>query len=970
MAEPRSAASFVGRSTELGVLRAAVERASSGDPACVLVSGPAGVGKSRLVDEAMQQARSVGALVLVGRCVDVGDGELAYAPIAAMLRALPSHVEWSELDDALGEGRRDLARLAPALGGGDADFGVGPARYGKERLFEFLLGALGRLSAARPVVCVVEDLHWSDGSSRDMLRFLVRSVAEERVALVLTCRSDDLDRRHPVRPYLVELRRDPRVECIDLVPFSRAEFADHVAAVLGTVPPPATLDELYARSEGNPFFTEELLGSGDPADLPPSIRDAMAVHLEQLSPAAQRVVRVLAAAGRQVDHRLLERAAVLPARDLTAGVREAVDARVLVPDRDGHGYEFRHALLREVAYADLLPGEREALHNQVARELEADPPVAGDGATSAAEVAHHWDAAGDRERALRAWVRAAGEAEQLFAHPEALRHLQRALELWALAPTPARRGLDQVALTERAADAASAAGDAQLAIALAEPASAGPQHARLARLLWDGGRGADGLAVSAQAMALTPPARTPERARMLESRARLLSLTGRADGAQPLIDEAIGIAQELDAPDIEAAALATRVIATGDRVDAATAAGCAAMEAAARDGDPDTLMRAYINGAEALDHAGQVEEAIALARDGVAEARRLGMERVMGVHMQGEIAGRLIKLGRHAEAAEAIEDGLRLSPEGSAAVALGHAAAAFAARRGDADAAVAALRGVEADDAGSGQSTAGGAAALAELALWARDPTRAWELVDEALTRVQEAEYVWYSAPLYALGTWAWADRSLTARARHDDVVAVEAHAAALDLVARLDDRLCGSDVPEPAAFRAEIAAELTRLVDESDPGAWGRARRRWQVLGFPFHAAVCGWRQAEALLRAGDDRQRATELLVEAAAGADALGAVPLAAAVTATARAARVAIGRGDDTPGAPPAGLTSRELDVLRLMARGHTNREIGAALFISAKTVSVHVSHVLAKLGAANRAEAATIAARLGVDEATS
>jgi predicted ATPase len=289
---------LVARAAELAGLRAAVERAASGDAATVIVSGDAGVGKSRLVEELMRTAQGDGALVLLGRCVDVGDGELAYAPIAGALRSLTTQVDEAELDAALGPGRAELARLAPELAGEDAAPAAGPAAFGKARLFELLLGALGRLGRRRAVVLVVEDLHWADGSTRDLLRYFVRAAVGERLALIATYRTDDLHRAHPLRPYLVELRRDARVQRIDLEPFSRTEFADHVAAILGTLPSPGSLDRLYERSEGNAFFTEELLTTAGSGELPVSLRDTMAVHLERLPPASQRVVRVLAAASR------------------------------------------------------------------------------------------------------------------------------------------------------------------------------------------------------------------------------------------------------------------------------------------------------------------------------------------------------------------------------------------------------------------------------------------------------------------------------------------------------------------------------------------------------------------------------------------------------------------------------------------------------------------------------------------------
>jgi DNA-binding CsgD family transcriptional regulator len=962
---------FVARVAELAALRAAVERVASGEAATVIVSGEAGVGKSRLVEELMRTARDEGALVLLGRCVDIGDGELAYTPIAGALRSLAAQVGEDELEAALGPGREELARLAPELAAPGAVSPRGSLASGQARLFELLLGALGRLGARRPVVLVVEDLHWADGSTRDLLRFLVRSAAAQRLAMIATYRSDDLDRAHPLRPYLVELRRDVRVVAVDLEPFSRAEFADHVAAIRGAPVPPATLDRLYERTEGNPFFTEELLAS-DTDRLPASLRDAMAVHLERLPAGARRVVRALAVAGRRVDHRLLERVAGVSADEFSSGLRAATDAGVVVPGAD-RAVEFRHALLRDAAYAELLPGEREALHAAVARELEAEPELGG--AASAGELAHHWHRAGEHERALTASVRAGRAAERVYAHSEALRHFQHALELWEGAAPAARAELDQVELAERAAEAASAAGEAQLAIALArravelaEPERAGRQNARLARLLWDAGRGPEALSASVSAIALAPPDRTPERARMLESHARLLLLTGRVQEAQAPIEEAIAIAREAGDHEVEAAALATRVIAMGERADAVVAAGREALRAARRNGDPDTLMRAYINAAEALDHAGRVQEAIDVAWVGIDESRRLGMERVMGVHMEGEVAGRLVKLGRHDEAAGAIEQGMRAVPEGAAALALHDAAATLAARRGDAagvDAATA-LGRENADEAGSGQSTARGAAALAEAALWQGDDARAWATVEQALALVRGAEYLWYSASLYALGARALADRALRSRAAGDGHDAREADAVATGLLARLDDQLVDDDLPETAAYRAQGAAELTRLRDTPDPGAWKQARERWERLGFPFHAAVCGWREAEARLLAGEDRARAAQLLAASAQRAEELGAHPLAEAAEALARRARIALDPGGEPASdKPPAGLSSRETEVLRLMADGRTNREIGAELFISEKTVSSHVSRILTKLGVANRAEAATAAHHLGI-----
>jgi DNA-binding CsgD family transcriptional regulator/tetratricopeptide (TPR) repeat protein len=952
---------FVARQVELAALRDALKRASAGQSATVLMGGDAGVGKTRLVAELAEGARRDGVLVLVGRCIDVGDGELPYAPIAGALRSLAAQLDAGELDEALGPGRAELARLVPDLGHAPAE---ATGAFGKARLYELLLGTLGRLGARAPVLLVIEDLHWADGSTRDLLRFLVRGTAAERLAIVATYRTDELT--SALRPFLVELGRDPGVGRVTVAPFSRTELAEHVAAILGAVPEAATLERLYERSEGNAFFAEELLAASGGGDLPASLREAMLAHLDRLPEPSRRLVGVIAAAGRRAHHRLVSAAAGLTDGEQAAALRAAVSAGVLVPHEDA--YEFRHALLREAAYAEVLPGERVPLHAALARRLEASPELAGADTTLAAELAYHWQAAGERERALSAAVRAGEEAERMYAHPEALRHFQRALELWE-----AGDGVDRVRITEAAARAANATGEHRLAVALArravelvdEPLRAGALHAVLGRYLSQAGRNDEAQAVAARAVSLMPDAAAPERAWALEAHARVLLLAGRIDDARAPLEEAIGIARDLELPEIEAAALATLVIAMHGQADEAVATGRAALRAARAAADPETLMRAYINAAEALDQAGACEEAIDLSRQGIEASRRIGAERVFGAHLTGDVAIRLVKLGRLDEAAALIDDALRAAPSGSAAASLHHAAATIAAHRGDApgtEAGVANGR-VHAPEAAAVLWSAGLAAAAAELRLWQGDAEGASAVVAEALAQLEGGEFGLYSAPLYALGAWAQADVALRARALGGRA------GVPIDLRRRLDVQFDGTPPPEPAAYRVQLAAELGRLEDPPDADAWEDARRRWEALGFRFHVALCAWREAEALLVGGGDRSRAAELLTAAAEGAVALGARPLAAEVDALARRARIAPVAAAAPDAAPSAavkmGLSPRELEVLVLVAEGRTNRAIASELFISEKTVSVHVSRVLSKLDAGNRAQAGAIAHRLGL-----
>ncbi len=328
MPVPAMAGRLVARSVEWETLWSAVERAAAGESATVVVAGEAGVGKSRLVEELARTAEDQGIRVLVGRCVDIGDGELPYAPIAGALRGLLASLSAEDAEGIFGPDRAVLGRLVPELAGPDDGASDPPATFAKARLFELVLRTLGRLGDRAPVLLVVEDLHWADGSTRDLLRFLVRSAVRERLALVLTSRTEGLARGHPLRPYLVELGRDPRVTRITLAPFTRAELADHVAMLRTTPLPAAALDRLYERSEGNAFYTEELLaaaGETGSGPLPASLAEALLVRLERLPGPARHVVRVAAAAGRRVDHELVARAA--GARRGRAGRRPARGGR-------------------------------------------------------------------------------------------------------------------------------------------------------------------------------------------------------------------------------------------------------------------------------------------------------------------------------------------------------------------------------------------------------------------------------------------------------------------------------------------------------------------------------------------------------------------------------------------------------------------------------------------------------------------
>ena len=397
---------FVGRTEELARLAAAGERAAGDVPTSVLIGGEAGVGKTRLVGEVVAAARAAGVTVLHGGCVELGGEGVPFAPLVEALRAFVRDLDEPALARMVpGRSRVELARLLPELGppagpgaGDRAAFGGDPGPWSEQGLlFELLLGLLERLGAERPALLVVEDLHWADRSTRDLLAFLVRNLRHGRLLLVMTYRSDELHRRHPLRPFLAELDRGRRVERLELARFGPAEVAAQLAGIRGAPPPAELVERIHARSGGNAFFVEELAATAAAdGELSPSLRDTLLARIELLGEPTQQVLRVLAVAAAAVPDPLLAEVAGLGEAELLAGLREAVSAHVLLVDAGDGAYGFRHALVKEAVYAELLPGERTRLHARFAAALAATD---SDDPGLAARPGHARGRAGARARA-------------------------------------------------------------------------------------------------------------------------------------------------------------------------------------------------------------------------------------------------------------------------------------------------------------------------------------------------------------------------------------------------------------------------------------------------------------------------------------------------------------------------------------------------------------------------------------------
>jgi DNA-binding CsgD family transcriptional regulator/tetratricopeptide (TPR) repeat protein len=983
----------VGREIELAELEAVLADASAGRPSIAFLAGESGVGKTRLLSEFERRA-SAGdppARVIGGDCVELGEGELPYAPIVAALRPLARQHD-QVLDDLPAATRAELGALIPGLGGAAA-----PTRQldsddaAQARLFEALLTLFDELGRDRTLLVSIEDIHWADRSTRAFLAFLARSLCGERVMVVASYRPDELHRRHPLRPLLAELERNARARRIELSPLTREELRDQLADILGGPPEPDLLKRLWARSEGNPLFTEELLAAGldGRGSMPPTLRDALMVRIERLSEGAQELLR-LVATGRRLDTELLAESSRLDPAELRAALREAVASHILTADDDGW-YRFRHALLREVVADDLLPGERAELHLQLARALERRAKERGEGAHLAAGIAHHYYAAGDQTAALAASVRAAEAADVVHAHGEAAALSERALELWERVPdAEAVAGIDYIELLRRTAMDNGAVEEVArkehlLRKALervdreGDPLRAASLMESLARTQWSLNRGADAMETAAHALALLPDDKpTTEKARLLGWLSKARMLQGRYVASLELASEAIEAARGAGDSLAEGRARNARGIslaALGD-VAAGTAELRHSLEIARERDDSNEMGSAYSNLADALNAAGRTREALAVVEEGhcvLADRFRTDWLGTM-------VAEFMWLLGEWDDAERWMPNRERRQV-GTSLMYIMLQRINMALGRGDHAAARGYLDAIGEYVAQSSEPQFLGAwgALSAQLDLREGDIESARRAVDEALDRIEFCtEDASRIVRLSAVGVAIEADAAQRARDLGEDPGPALARAEIM--LARVRAAAEG-ERPVERAWLATAEAHGARAEGTPEPTLFAAAAEAWDKLEWPYDAALARWREAEAHLAAGD-RQAATTAASSALATARRLGAGWLEGEVEGLCARARLQLegvaaspireeqaGQEVATADEEPFGLTPRERQVLTLVSEGRTNREIGDTLYMAEKTASVHVSRILSKLGVRSRTEAAAVAHRLGMDAAS-
>jgi DNA-binding SARP family transcriptional activator/pimeloyl-ACP methyl ester carboxylesterase/tetratricopeptide (TPR) repeat protein len=852
--ETRADEALIGRTHELGRLEVALHATASGTGTTALIRGDAGIGKTRLAFELATHARARGFQILVGRCLDLVGTELPYQPFADALRPTVPELPWVD-------GRSQL------------------------HVFEETLALLVGLAEEAPVLIVLEDLHWADPTTLDLVVFLANHVDERRVLLIGTYRADEPPSAERVQRLADGVRRSGSALLVELGPLDRDDVAALLTARAGVPPLAPVTDAIVARSEGNPFFAEELLAAAgdETGELPHGLRDLLLQRVTRLDPTTQALLRLAAAAGRDVGYPLLCAAAARPVQDVRESLRRAVDHGVLVADHATGSFRFRHSLLAEAIYTTLLPGEREDLHARLAEELARGKPPA-----TAGELAPHWAAAGRTREALAASIEAAREAEAVFGLAEALAHLERALALWAAVPDAvALARVDLAEICSWAAELAIQTGGAPRALALGrqavalvgdrDPVRAGLLHARLGRSLLVAGRRSAAVAVFERAVELVPPEPpSVERAEVLASFANALMLTWRHEESRAICDQAVALARAVGAHAAEARALVSLGVSLTylGHGDEGLAALRRALRLAQEHGPPYEVLRADTCLTDVLTMLGRPRESARLAAEAVEVVRRYGIE--LAPLLSNQVQA-LLATGNWDDADIVSAAALRANTANWPHIALG-SRAHFEIGRGDFDLAREHLEAAFASMGEDVRTRLEYEPLAVELALWEGRWKDAAEAVRDGLDR-RRPDDAFYRVQLCALGLRAQAELAALARDRRDDG-AIRAHLREAEKILAAARRAAAEAAPvtpNAAGWSALAEAEHGRAQGRARPEEWSKVAATWDRLERPPLAAYCRWRQAEALVAGGAERTNAAVPLRAAHSVAARIGARPL---------------------------------------------------------------------------------------------
>ncbi len=955
---------FAGRDEERRLLGDLVRDIADGAPRALVIHGEAGIGKTRLARE-MSRDRELN--VLWATCVHFGAASVPFAPIIGLLQGWEAQADPDERAEVL-DGIESLSVLLTSLGTGPTDTARLPV------LVDLMLD---RIAVRRPTVVVVDDLQWADVASLDVLSYLVAGFRDQRLGMIATCRTEERPDGHPVHSWLADLRRMPRFGEIRLGPLAADAVGSQLEGLLGTTPDIELVADVLARSDGNPYLielmTQGLSGSEHslPSAVPSVLRDALLGAWHRLSDEARTVTRILAVGGRPTESTVL--AAVGAGRGIdehrtASSLVEAQDLGVVGTEGKGTWW-FRHPLLADVLYDALPPNVAAELHADYIRVLEtlrvAAPP---------ADLAAHHEAAGHLEATFRWSLLAADQAARLRAPTEEANQLSRVCALWAKVPPRVRgKRMDRIALLRRAGTVSLRAGEPERAVSLLgdalrlvdrrhEPLLASELLVARANADWQStAPGLADLEELRKAIALTENfPDSAERAVALAELSEIETIYGMPEGPGHA-SEAVRVARRSGSTAALGKALCARA-AANDRTQAESLDDANLSEQLALSGgDVDTATDAALWRFIALRALGRRTEAVDVTRRAYQQATEAGAG-VWAHFLACLIARELIDLGRWDECRTLLRSALAARPVGIPGAGVRLTACLLAVRSGS---------------IGEARLHFDRALELVSEDFNAHRQTMTAIGIELLLAEGRAAEAVTWSRPRLYVPEYAEPD--------DDEVLPVFARAVAESarehgargLVASHDlDSVLGEWPHEPfvealggepvrALDLALIAAEVARCRDSAEqPERWHEVVEAGRTAGSRWHQAMAEWRCAEATLLKSWPSSAANDLLRQAYQHAADLGAEPLRREVESLARHARIDLSTPErvepsvDDPRL--ATLTAREREVLAFLVAGWSNSEIAKNLFISDKTVSVHVSNILRKTGTSSRIAAAALA----------
>jgi len=972
------APAMIGRQAQLRELEEYLEQTRGGAGRLVFLVGDAGVGKTRLLREFAGRVQADGVTLLEGHCYDERPAP-PYGPFVDVLRAFVRQRGPDSVAQVAGAWASSLAPLLPELElPSSAPHPTGDPQSEKRRLFE-AIARVFRAIAQRGLVLVLEDLHWSDQSSQELLAYLARAVEHDPVLILASYRGDELHRRHPLTHLVAQLTRERRYQEVRLAPLAREDLARMLEATLEQTLPGALVDALYDRTEGNPFFAEEILKAlienaqlealieaarhghhSARLDIPLSLKESILAHAADLDPITTEVLNYAAVIGRRFDFELLLKLTGMAEADLLRSVALLIERQLVIEERSGEDrFSFRHALTREAIYDDMIGRDRRMKHRAVLQAL--DELYSDDRDAVVDQLAYHSLQAKELAQAAQ-YARLAGDkAIKMHAYREALAHYETALELLETDDPREKAGL-----LGRLGWPAAPYSDAkrywleaqQLYAQVGDQREVGEISYWLGFLAWSQGELAAAFTHTRAALAVLetePP--SDQLAMAYGMLSRLFMLTSRPHESIAWGEKALQLAEALGDDDVRANALnniGVSLILLGE-IQRGIGYLERSLELAKRVGTSVfTMSRAYINLGAQLNLLGEFKRATGVAREAIAFQDKLGLNPDLE---WGVLGSAQLELGQWDQAHESLDRAIRAGELGLPAARLQAlpSIAELLLRRGRLEEA-SRLESALSECEKLGDPTIFGrfASALARIHLALGDIERAVAVMDRGVTACREIGPLAGTEPTFGHGVEVYlrAGRVDQARELLDPLATVASRSSNLLSLAHLEDArgLIAAHEGQPAQ-----AAEHFR-----------QAAVRWQAMEAPFEEAIARRRLAETLLLAGDAaaREEARRELDLARAVFERLGA-PLELAAAHALIANYGLAPQPTRASGARAGELTRRERQVIALIAQGHTNRQIAEALTISEKTAEIHVGNILGKLGFSSRAQAAAYAVEHGL-----